>query len=492
MITDTVQLEWLFLFELGTVENQVATHTQYRVVRITSYDERYGCFLVETIQTLGWAFDPEAEKQYFLACHGLLWSPISTKKLLSLSKDDPMVLIRRDLRELDTVSIDPLGCRDIDDAISFHQYDSGVIEISVSIADVSSYLHILESRSEDLEKDLLTRTSSFYGDCTQHMLPTELSENQCSLLPSEDRRAITISFRYDPDGNETVSVFHSLIRNKQAYSYEEYPTDTPLYFFTTKCSNDPVTFDTHHLVEYWMVKSNLYIGEALAKYCPSLVPYRIQEAPADILTHPEPEIEALINKFHQESAEYRFGSVNIGHHATGFKKYLHFTSPIRRYADILVHRLVSLMIQGTRKDTLTISPYELWWVEWNLNQRQQLYKKAYIGLNWLKILPNITTETTFVGYVIGFTDWTAHIVIPDLSNSLITVPLLPSHASLVVETDNTHFKLISDSNQLEIKLGDRIEILLLTNIYDPNPKHRLLKRIVSPDPIGLLLDGNFI
>lgn len=44
-----------------------------------------------------------------------------------------------------------------------------------------------------------------------------------------------------------------------------------------------------------------------------------------------------------------YTSDNIGHYGLGFEKYTHFTSPIRRYADVLVHRILEMNLQGTKR-----------------------------------------------------------------------------------------------------------------------------------------------
>ena len=69
------------------------------------------------------------------------------------------------------------------------------------------------------------------------------------------------------------------------------------------------------------------------------------QAQADMMGNRE-EIDKLIIKS-QKKAEY--AAQNLGHFGLGFERYTHFTSPIRRYSDLILHRLLKANLANDEK-----------------------------------------------------------------------------------------------------------------------------------------------
>ncbi len=124
---------------------------------------------------------------------------------------------REDFRGLPVVTIDGETARDFDDAVLVRRLPNGNDELQVHIADVSWYVQ----PGSALDTEARFRgTSVYFPDRAIPMLPHALSSGICSLLPGEDRLALSCIMEIDPDG-EIVGyrLTEGLIRSLRRMTY---------------------------------------------------------------------------------------------------------------------------------------------------------------------------------------------------------------------------------------------------------------------------------
>jgi len=326
---------------------------------------------------------------------------------------------RKDLRELDFSTIDPVTAKDYDDAIYWDDENS---TLYVAIADVSEYVKPFGA----LDNEAIYRSFSIYlPHRSIPMLPRQLSETLCSLQPHVDRLAYVFEMKIDLARLEVShsSVYEAVIHSKRRFNYEEidayfegklkatnsdeeriFDALTKLRVVTDKLkikrlkvgydfrsteidmkidenSNIVATTEaeetpSHALIEDCMLLAN---KEAAKQYERGI--FRIHEAPSqnklqtlyqelagigmqieikgttkETITNIqdqakkmglESEVDTLII---QSQMQARYAPLNAGHFGLGFEQYTHFTSPIRRYSDLIVHRLLKAINAGDTEE----------------------------------------------------------------------------------------------------------------------------------------------
>jgi len=338
---------------------------------------------------------------------------------------DEEVSRRKDIRDLFTITIDPVDAKDFDDAISYRVLDNGKLEIGVHIADVSHYIE----PDSALDKEAYTRATSVYlPDRVVPMLPEQLSNVLCSLRPHEDKLCFSAIFQVDEHAKvQHYWVGRTVIHSNHRFTYEEVQeiieTGDGLYKdellklneiarklrgdrfnkgainfssqevrFKLDENGKPVgvmikeSKEAHQLIEEYMLLANRKVAEKLAAVKvnnkPLPVPYRIHDTPDEEklvpfmafarkfghtfdMSSPEKVAESFNNMLKQVQgkpeqhvleqlgirtmAKAIYTTENIGHYGLGFEHYCHFTSPIRRYPDVLIHRALQEVLDNEVK-----------------------------------------------------------------------------------------------------------------------------------------------
>jgi ribonuclease R len=325
---------------------------------------------------------------------------------------------RRDLRDLPTFTIDPPTASDFDDAISAERLDGGVVRVWVHIADVSAHVR----PGSHLDREAFRRGTSVYvPGLVEPMLPEALSNRACSLVPYQDRLAVTVEIDLDGPRPRRTAFHRSIIRSDKRLTYPEVddifagaasaeePWAEPLAaarqaaaalakarrgalavesvepefdfsregHVTGQVASEQT--ESHRLIEHLMIAANEAVATLLeTRKLPAL--YRVHERPEparverlaeqltslDIPTPPLPpamtpqqggdavaEMSRLVaqevdRRGHGRAAftalvlrslkQAHYSPRNLGHAGLRSPRYCHFTSPIRRYPDLVCHR----------------------------------------------------------------------------------------------------------------------------------------------------------
>ena len=235
---------------------------------------------------------------------------------------------RKNLKDLIIFSIDPKGCIDIDDALSFEEISDGNYKIGVHIAQPICWL-TKEEIIERSEKAISTLYLSNEAIGNKNLWSEEITE-KASLFVNQEKPAYSIIFTISNNKIISTESFPSIIINKLNTDY-----DTINYPFIKDCKKLTENLigkeiDSHELVSHWMIMANQYIGSTFEN-----IPFRSQNEKAIETNDFDDKIKQVFTNMQLEGAFYSYNK--DFHHSLNLKKYTHFTSPIRRIIDTIIH-----------------------------------------------------------------------------------------------------------------------------------------------------------
>ena len=151
-----------------------------------------------------------------------------------------------------------------------------------------------------------------------------------------------------------------------------------------------------------------------------------------------------------------YSTDNIGHYGLGFDYYTHFTSPIRRYPDMMVHRLIDRYLNGGRSA-----------VEQSLESKckhssemEQLAanaERASIKYKQVEFLSDRLGEE-FDGVISGITEWGLYVELDENKcEGLIPIRELDDD---YYELDEKNYALVGRRSHRIYRLGDPVRILI--------------------------------
>ncbi|MEZ3561804.1 ribonuclease R [uncultured Duncaniella sp.] len=253
-----------------------------------------------------------------------------------------------------------------------------------------------------------------------------------------------------------------------------------------------VAKDANKLIEEFMLLANrtvaTFVGKPKDKKKPKAFVYRVHDVPdptrlADLsaiarafgykvkASGTPREINRSINKMLSEvkgrgeenylatlairsMAKAVYTTDNIGHYGLGFDYYTHFTSPIRRYPDMMVHRLLERYMAGGRSVNLQKLEDQCKHSS-DMEQTAAMAERSSIKYKQVEYMQEHIGET-YSGIISGVTEWGLYIELNDnLCEGLVPMRDL---ADDYYDFDEKNHCLVGRRYNHRYRLGDNVDI----------------------------------
>ncbi len=251
--------------------------------------------------------------------------------------------------------------------------------------------------------------------------------------------------------------------------------------------------DAHKLIEEFMLLANKTVAEKVgrirSKQKPKTFVYRVHDIPNPeklntlavfvdklgykIKTDTRKNIATSLNRLLKDTqgkgeenlietlsirtmAKAEYSTVNIGHYGLAFDHYTHFTSPIRRYPDMMVHRLLDAYEKGMPSANQAIYE-ELSKHSSAMEKLAQEAERDSIRYKQVEFLSDKIGEE-FEGLISGVSKWGIYVEITE--NKCEGMIRLRDMDDDYYYLDEDNFRVIGYNSHREYKLGNQVVIRL--------------------------------
>ncbi|MEH6536847.1 MAG: ribonuclease R [Psychroserpens sp.] len=262
------------------------------------------------------------------------------------------------------------------------------------------------------------------------------------------------------------------------FNLDEEANPVGVFFKTSK--------DANKLIEEFMLLANRKVGEFIGKQKRTFV-YRVHDEPKDeklaalqnvvgrfgykLDFKDRKSVSSSLNNLLKDvngkkeqnlvdtltirtMSKAEYSTHNIGHYGLAFDYYSHFTSPIRRYPDVMAHRLLQHYLDGEK--SVSQDAYEDK-CNHSSNMENLATKAERDSIKYMQIrFMEDHKNENFVGVISGVTDWGIYIeIISNKCEGMVSVRDMKDDHYVF---DEDHYALIGKNSKIMYQLGDEVVV----------------------------------
>ena len=261
--------------------------------------------------------------------------------------------------------------------------------------------------------------------------------------------------------------------------------------------------DANHLIEEFMLLANKKVAEFIGKQKKTFI-YRIHDEPNEdklinlqtviskfgyaINMKSKQDISKSLNKLLidvngkkeqnlvdtltiRTMSKAKYSTENIGHYGLAFDYYSHFTSPIRRYPDVMVHRLLQFYLEGGKSVSNEVYEEKCAHSS-NMEGLAAHAERDSVKYMQVKYMQD-HKDQEFLGVISGVTEWGIYVeIIENKCEGMIRIREIKED---YYTFDEKQYALVGQATQAILQLGDEVFV-----------------KVKNADLIKKQLDFNFI
>ncbi len=245
-----------------------------------------------------------------------------------------------------------------------------------------------------------------------------------------------------------------------------------------------VSKDANHLIEEFMLLANRKVAEYIGKQKKTFV-YRIHDEPNEdklfamqaliskfgykIDLRDKKDISKSLNKLMEDvngkkeqnlidtlairtMSKAKYSTENIGHYGLAFDYYSHFTSPIRRYPDVMAHRLLQYYLEGGKSVDADVYEEKC---EHSSNMESLATNAERDSIKYMQIkYMQDHKDEEFLGVISGVTEWGIYVEI--VSNKCEGMCRIREIKDDYYTFDEKQYALVGEISKQLLQLGDEV------------------------------------